>query len=85
MEASSPQRKTTTTIDYDGLTLEFSKNRGEMRLRLEQDTSAYGPDGEVLGAPSGKIITLPLWAILEIRDWCAVNLPMMGSPETSRR
>lgn len=67
----SPYRKTVTTISHDDLTLEFFKDRGEMRLKIDQ------------GAPYG--VVLPLWALLEIRDWCAVNLPSMGPPEFTRR
>jgi hypothetical protein len=71
MEASRPQRKTTTIVSYDDITLEFSKDQ-------------YGPDGVVIGMPSGKSVTIPLWAIVEIRDWCANNLPMIAPPEAYR-
>ncbi len=68
--ASQPHRKTLTTISHNDLTLEFSRDRGEQRLTIAQPTK------HALTCDDHQIIVLPLWAILEIRDYCAQYLPM---------
>lgn len=70
---SQPQRKTLTTISHDDLTLEFSRDRGEQRLAI---TDGHGESYK-------GFVTLPLWAILEIRDYCAQHLPMMSGGKFS--
>ena len=80
MEApSQPIRKTTTVIEHDDITLEFTKDRGEQRLKIVQETVLNA----ALSRTTTDTVVLPLWAILEIRDYCARHLPSYGPPEHS--
>jgi hypothetical protein len=64
-----PARITTTTIKGNDLTLSFTKTRGDLVLTIDIDEE-----------PGRGSVRLPLWAIREIRDYCAKEFPPLGPP-----
>jgi hypothetical protein len=76
-----PERETRTSIKGNDLTLTFTKTRGNLSLDLHEDTSmVHAETGAVIGDPTMKSMRLPLWAIREIRDYCAKEFPPLGPP-----